>query len=277
MRRDRAHQAHGVGMARGVDHLAHRPDLDDAPGIHHRDTVRGLGDHAHVVGDEHHRRAALGAEALEERDDLRLDRDVERGGGLIGDEQTRLGGERERDDHALAHAARELVRIVLDSAPRRRECRPRAGGRARARAPASCVIGRCVRIVSSSWRPMVYSGLSEVSGSWKIDADLAAAQLRISSCGRLSMRRPSSSTSPAAMRPGGSSRPMIAEAGDRLAGARLADHAEHFARRDGERDIVERSQRAPARRKFDPQLLDLEAAISAASDSARRAASRPAG
>ena len=31
----------------------------------------------------------------------------------------RLRGERERDDHALAHAARELVRIVVDAARRR--------------------------------------------------------------------------------------------------------------------------------------------------------------
>ena len=26
--------------------------------------------------------------------------------------------------------------------------------------------GRCAWIVSTSWRPIVYSGLSEVSGSW---------------------------------------------------------------------------------------------------------------
>ena len=63
--------------------------------------------------DQHHRGAALGGEALQQRDDLRLDRDVERGGRLIGDQQARLGGERERDDYALTHAARKLVRIVV--------------------------------------------------------------------------------------------------------------------------------------------------------------------
>ncbi len=99
-------------MARRVDHLAHRADLDDAPGIHHRHALRGLGDDAHVVGDEHDGRAALAGEALEKRDDLRLDRDVERGGRLVRDEQARLGREGERDHHALAHAAGEMVRIV---------------------------------------------------------------------------------------------------------------------------------------------------------------------
>ncbi len=38
---------------------------------------------------------------------------------------------------------------------------------ARARA-SSALTGRCVRMVSVSCRPMVYSGFSEVSGSWKM-------------------------------------------------------------------------------------------------------------
>jgi hypothetical protein len=39
------------------------------------------------VGDQHHGGAVLAAQALQQRDDLRLDRDVERGGGLVGDDQ----------------------------------------------------------------------------------------------------------------------------------------------------------------------------------------------
>ena len=94
------------------------------------------------------------AEALEERDDLRLDRDVERGGRLVGDQQPRLGGERERDHHALAHAAGELVRIVLVARFGRRDADLAQQASARSRASSS-LIGRCVRIVSSSCRPMV--------------------------------------------------------------------------------------------------------------------------
>ena len=37
--------------------------------------------------------------------------DVEAGGRLVGDQQLRPAGERQRDDHALAHAAGELEGI----------------------------------------------------------------------------------------------------------------------------------------------------------------------
>ena len=119
--RDRAHQAHGVGVLGVLDHVAHRADLGDAAGIHHRHAIGGLGDHAHVVGDQHHRGAVLAAELLQQRDDLRLDRDVERGRRLVGHDQARLGAERQRDHHALAHAAGELVRIVVDALLRGRD------------------------------------------------------------------------------------------------------------------------------------------------------------
>ena len=45
-----------------------------------------------------------------EVEDLGLDRDVERGRRLVGDQQLRLAGERHGDHHALRHAARHLVR-----------------------------------------------------------------------------------------------------------------------------------------------------------------------
>ena len=49
-------------------------------------------------------------------EDLRLHGDVERGRGLVGDEQARVADERHRDHHALAHAARELVRVLAEPA-----------------------------------------------------------------------------------------------------------------------------------------------------------------
>ena len=45
-------------------------------------------------------------------ENLRLDRDVERGRRLVGDEQRRAARQRERDERALPQAARQLVRIV---------------------------------------------------------------------------------------------------------------------------------------------------------------------
>ena len=67
------------------------------------------------MGDEDERRAALGREPLEELEDLRLDRHVEGRRRLVGDQQLRLQRERHRDHHALAHAARELMRVGVDA------------------------------------------------------------------------------------------------------------------------------------------------------------------
>ncbi len=47
-------------------------------------------------------------------------------------------------------------------------------------------------------------------------------------------------------------------AGERLAGARFAHHAEDLARCDLERDVVQRAQRAAPAREFDDEVLDLQ-------------------
>ena len=54
-------------------------------------------------------------------EDLRLHGDVERRRRLVGDQQLRSAGDRHRDHDALAHAARELVRILLEALRRRRD------------------------------------------------------------------------------------------------------------------------------------------------------------
>jgi hypothetical protein len=78
-------------------------------------------DDAEVVGDEQDAHAQLGLQPAHQLEDLRLDRHVERGGRLVGDQQVGLAGQRHRDHHALAHAARQLVRVVVDAALGRRD------------------------------------------------------------------------------------------------------------------------------------------------------------
>ena len=66
--------------------------LDHLAGIHHDHALRGLGDDAHRVGDQHDRHAEARLHLAEQVEDLRLDGDVERGRRLVGDQQLRVAG-----------------------------------------------------------------------------------------------------------------------------------------------------------------------------------------
>ena len=87
----------------GLLHLA-APVLDD-------DAVGGFGDDAHIVGDHDQAHAVFGLQPDQQVEDLLLDRHVERGGRLVGDQQLGVAGDRHGDHDALALAARHLVRI----------------------------------------------------------------------------------------------------------------------------------------------------------------------
>ena len=86
--------------------------LDELAAVHHRDHVGVPGDDAEVVGDEDDRHVAVLALLLDQVEDLRLHRHVERRGRLVGEQHRRAAGERDGDHHALAHAARQLVRVL---------------------------------------------------------------------------------------------------------------------------------------------------------------------
>ena len=62
--------------------------------------------------DEEHRQSIFAAQLVEQVENLLLDGDIERGGGLVGDEQLRTVHDGHGDHHALPHASRKLVRIT---------------------------------------------------------------------------------------------------------------------------------------------------------------------
>ena len=103
-------------MSRGV------AALDDLAALHHVDAVGEAAHDAEIVGDEHDRHAEPLLQIGEQLEDLRLDRHVERGRRLVGDQHVGVVGERHGDHHALALAAGHLVRIGVDAALRIREC-----------------------------------------------------------------------------------------------------------------------------------------------------------
>ena len=73
-----------VGMARRVRASRGGSDLDDAAEIHHRDAVADVPHDREIVRDEQDREAELALQVAQQVEDLRLDRDVERGDRLVG-------------------------------------------------------------------------------------------------------------------------------------------------------------------------------------------------
>ena len=63
-------------------------------------------------------------EVGEQVQDLRLHGDVQRGGRLVGDQQRRVVDQGHRDHRPLAHAAGELVRVLVEAARRLRDADP---------------------------------------------------------------------------------------------------------------------------------------------------------
>ena len=87
-----------------------RRRLHDAAEVHDHDAVGEVAHHAEVVADEEIGEAELLAQADEQVQHLRLDRDVERGDRLVADQEARLHRERAGDADAAALPAGELVR-----------------------------------------------------------------------------------------------------------------------------------------------------------------------
>ena len=106
-------------MLRIVEDRRPRRTFHHAAGIHHRDLIGHLGNDAEIVGDQDDRHAGLRLQLAQQVEDLRLHRDIERGGRLVGDQQIRLAGERHRDHDALTHATGHLMRVFVEAAFRR--------------------------------------------------------------------------------------------------------------------------------------------------------------
>ena len=85
--------------------------FDLSSGVHDHDTVRQFRDDAEIMGYQDDRHSGLGLKFSNEVQDLRLDRDVQRGGGLVRDQHRRLAGQGGGDHDALAKPAGELVRV----------------------------------------------------------------------------------------------------------------------------------------------------------------------
>ena len=214
--------------------------LDDPAGIHDRHLVRLLGHHPEVVRDEDHRHAVALAQRAQEIEDLRLDGDVQRGGGLVGDQHARLARDGDGDHHPLPHAAREAVRVVARAALglRNADLVEQLDGAA-PRGPAADA-------------PVQPDGLGDLAadGEDRIERghrlleyhrQAGAADGTHLALGQPQQIAPLEAHVPADDPPGRRHEPHEGERSHRLAAARLADQAEHSAALERERHAVDRA------------------------------------
>ena len=237
--RHRGEQAFGVRVVRAREQVSHRRFLHDLAAVHHDDARRRLGDDAQIVRDEQNRRAEALLQIAEQLEDLRLDRDVERGRRLVGDDERWIQDERHRDDDALAHAAGELVRIFVGALRGGRECRPsRAFSRRGPTLPSSCPRYARARLRRSA--PHLEDGVQRRHRFLEDHRHARAADLAHRA---LVERREVLSVEmdlAAGFDPSGrANQSEQRECGDRLAAARFANDAYRFAGTDLEADAVD--------------------------------------
>ena len=97
-------------MRRGIQQAITRRIFDDAPRIEHQHPIAESGHQRQVVADEQQCPVVPMGQSFEQRQDLGLDRHVERGRCFIGDQQIRLVRQGHGNGHTLTLATRELVR-----------------------------------------------------------------------------------------------------------------------------------------------------------------------
>ena len=228
-----AQQRRRVRVRGPRQHVRDRPGLDDAARVTDRDPVGDLRGDAEVVGDDDERAPKLVAQAADQLQDLRLDRDVERRRRLVGDDERRLARDRHRDHHALALAAGELVGEALAVASV-------APGRQPHRAELDGLLLRA-RHLGSCW-PIVIVGFERRRRVLEDRAEVAAAEVP-ALLGRLA-EHVDAEDAPLA-RDRGRIAPLGQEAEERhrrrgLAGARLADQGEDLAAVDLDVEATDR-------------------------------------
>ena len=145
----------GLGRVGGGRRRCRRAVVEDQAVLDVDDAV-GVGLQARVVGDADHRRAVLLGGALQQADDDLAVLAVERGGGLVGEQQLRVLGQGAGDGDALLLAAGQLGRALVQA---RLQARPRSARGWPARGPRRPgtpwyfrMISTCCRAVSAGNR-----------------------------------------------------------------------------------------------------------------------------
>jgi hypothetical protein len=101
-----------------LQYVLYVSSFDQPPAVHNLGIVAGGRDHSQIVADHHERHAQFFTQPVQQHQDLRLNRNIESGGRLIGDQKFRLTGNGDGDHDPLAHAAAELFRKIVEATGR---------------------------------------------------------------------------------------------------------------------------------------------------------------
>ena len=110
--RDHGEERTRVGVRRIPEERVSVGKLDDAAEIHDRDAVAHVPNDAEIVADEDEGQAALDLESLQQVEDLRSHRDVERRRAFVRDHNRGVECKRTRNADSLSLTAAQLLRAA---------------------------------------------------------------------------------------------------------------------------------------------------------------------
>ena len=232
--------------------------LDEAGGIHHDHAVGIARNHAQVMRDDDQRNVELARQILHQFENLRLNRHVEGGRRLVGDDEAGIAGKPDRDHHPLAHAAGELMRILIEPALRVGDAdQPKQFDRARSRL-----------LVIHPELNLQRLGDLQSDGQDRIERghrlledhrDVAAADLAHLFVAERQQVAPVEGDAAAGNAPGmRRQKPHDRERRDRLARTGFADDGDDLAAVDVEAQPLDRAHDAARRQEVNMQIFDLE-------------------
>ena len=255
--RQRFEQVDRVRVQRTREERLRIGHFHDLARVHQRDAMRHLGDDREVVGDEQHRHLLRRLELLQQIQDLRLDRDVERGRRLVGDHDVGFRGQRDRDHHALLLPAGHLERVVADPARGLRNADAlQPVDRLRFRRAAAQR-----RVALDHLRDLPSHGHHRVEARRRLledDADAVAANVAHAHFRELEDVGAFDLDGAGGDAPGVRQKPQDRQRRHRLAASRLADQRKGLAALDRERERVDRAHEAAVGVDLGGEVLDRE-------------------
>ena len=100
-------------MTRIVEYVVCCTVFNDLAGVHDCDPVRHIRHHAQIMGDENNRQVSFLFQAVDQVQNLCLDRHVQCRGRFVADQDIRIGGQGDRDNDPLPHTAGKLKGILV--------------------------------------------------------------------------------------------------------------------------------------------------------------------